>query len=395
MRRNFLTQAPEALAVLSALVVALGLSGNAAVALWIGFHDVLWPVGLSAQLVGFFYLTAGVVSLVGLVAVFPLLGKVLDLTGQPNTGRVGNSRLLALSNHDWDGSIRPLAFVAAAAVAGLYIDLIIVFYSLHFKIRFVWIFSALALLCGCVACVTLPRSWNYLGNGLKAVGISFTLLASATYFWYQRVYLPENTPTGIYYNLTIGSIVQSGRDRLVPVDLTMENESSETALTLGSMVVVSGMYPNQNSSILRILTPISDDNFLFPNAAYSAVLLVQVPDTRIESLHFTITLWYARTTGLTLDDPIRMQEYPRSCPGGTLLEWPIEESQLRSFTEGAQVLYSDWCGDSKNPGGPSTSAWLGTPATTRSSPAATRAFGKQVDVSIRDYTFPLGGDSNP
>ncbi|MGA2830706.1 MAG: hypothetical protein ABSF03_31845, partial [Streptosporangiaceae bacterium] len=52
MRRNFLPQAPEGLAVLLALLVALGLSVNAAVALWIGFHDVLWPVGLSAQLVG-------------------------------------------------------------------------------------------------------------------------------------------------------------------------------------------------------------------------------------------------------------------------------------------------------------------------------------------------------
>jgi hypothetical protein len=387
MRRNFLSQAPEGLAVLLALVVALGLSMNAAVALSIGFHDVLWPVGLSAQLAGFFYFTAGVVSLAGLVAIFPLLGKVLDLTGQPNSGRAGHSRLLALITQDGDSSTRPFAFVAAAAVAGLYIDLIIVFYSLHYRTRYVWIFSALALLCACVACVILPRIWKYLGTGLKAVGTSLTLLASVAHFWYQNVYVPENTPPGIYYDLTLGSIDRSGSDRLVPVHLTMENKSSVTERTLGSMVVVSGMYPNQKSRILSILAPIKYNNFLFPNDAYSTVFLVSVPDPGINALHLMIMLSYTRTTGLTLDNPIPMQKHLQSCPGDKLLEWPIVQSELRIFTEGAQVLYSDWCGDSKVPGGPSISVRMGT--------LAARAFASQVNVSSRDYTFPLGGASNP
>jgi len=395
MRRNFLPQAPEGLAVLLALLVALGLSVNAAVGLWIGFHDALWPVGLSAQFVGLFYFTAGVVSLAGLVAIFPLLGKVLDQTGQPSSGRAGHSRLLALITQNGDSSTRPLAFVAAAAAAGLYIDLIIVFYSFDYRTRYAWMFGALALLCACVACATLPVSWSYLGKGLKAVGISLTVLASAAYFWYQSVYIPENNTSGIYYDLTLGSIVRSGSDRLVSVHLTMENESSVTALTLGSIVVVNGMYPTQKSRILRILTPIDDDSFLFPNATYSDAFLVQVPDPGIESLQFMITLWSTRITGLTLGNPIRMREHLQSCPDGTLLEWPIEEGELRSFTEGAQVLYSDWCGDSKNPGGPSTNAWMGTPATTRPSLTVTRAFAKQVDRSFGDYTFPLGAGSNP
>ncbi len=292
MWKKFPTQAPKGLRVLLALAVALGLSVNAAVALWIGFHDVLWPVGLSAQLVGLFYFAAGVVSLAGLVAVFPLLGKVLDSTGQPgeapdSTGQPGeapdstghpgevpgstgqpkaggarHSRLLALITQD--GGSSPLATVAAAAVAGLYIDLIIVFYSLHYRTLYVWVFGALALFCACLASVTLPESWKFLGRDLKAVGISLAVLGSAAYFWYQSVYIPENTPTGIYYDLTLGSIVRSGSDRLVSVDLTMENESSVTALTLDSMVEVSGMYPNQKSRILLTLAPIKYDNFLFP-----------------------------------------------------------------------------------------------------------------------------------
>lgn len=168
----------------------------------------------------------------------------------------------------------------------------------------------------------------------------------------------------------------------------MENESSVTALTLDSMVEVSGMYPNQKSRILLTLAPIKYDNFLFPNAAYSAVFLVSVPYTGIEALNFVVMLDYAHTTGLMLNNPMSMQQNLQSCPGGKLLKWPIAESELRSFTEGPQALYSDWCGDPKAPGGPSIKAWLATPA-------AARALGSQVNVSSRDYTFPLGGDSKP
>lgn len=396
MWRNFRTQAPKGLRVLLALAVALGLSVNAAVALWIGFHDVLWPVGISAQLVGLFYFAAGVISLAGLVALFLLLGQVLDptgqpgkvpdSTGQPESGRARHNRLLALITQD--GGSSPLATVAAAAVAGLYIDLIIVFYSLQYKTLYVWVFGALALFCACLAGVTLPESWKYLGKGLKAAGISLAVLGSVAYFWYQSVYIPENTPTGIYYDLTLGSIVRSGSDRLVSVDLTMENESSVTALTLDSMVVVSGMYPSQKSRILLAQAPIKYDNFLFPNAEYSAAFLVSVPYSGIEALNFTVMLDYAHTTGLMLNNPIPMQQNLRTCPGDKLLEWPIAESELRSFTEGPQVLYSNWCGDLKASGGPSIKAWLATPA-------AARALGSQVNVSSRDYTFPLGGGSNP
>jgi len=247
-------------------------------------------------------------------------------------------------------------------------------------------FSALALLCACVASGTLPRIWKYLGKGLKAVGISLTALASVVHFWYQSVYVPENTLSGIYYDLTLGPIIRSGSDRLVSVDLTMEDESSVTVRTLESMVVVSGIDPTLKSRILGTpLMAISRNSLLFPNAAYSSVFLVSVPDPGIEALHFEITLYYARTTGLALGRPISIQEHLRSCPGGKSFEWPIEESELRSFTEGAQVLYSDWCADSKVPGGPFVKVELGTPATAR-------AFESQVSTSSRDYVLSFGGN---
>lgn len=418
MRKNFPPQASEGLALLLTLVVAVGLLVNAAVALWVGLHDVLWPVSLSAQVVGFFYLIAGLASLAGFMAIFPLLGKEVDvtdqpasarvghnyllvpvleesacLTGQPDSARVGHNHLARIA-HDLEKSTRQLQFVAAAAVAGLYIDLTIVFYSLHYRTRYVWIFSALAALCACVACLTLIGIWQYLGTVLKAVSILFAGLATVAQFLYQSVYVPENTQVGIDYGLTLGSMAQSRSARLVQVDLTMKDESSATAVTLGSMVVVNGIsYPSKNSmvqknTVLRILQPIQNNNFLFPNDTYSYDFLVVVTDPGIKALNFGLTLYYARTTGLEFRNPIPMREHLWPCPHGQQFEWPIEESQLRNFTEGPQVLYSDWCTDSKVPGAPSVNVRMGTPATES-------AMGSLVNVSSRDYTLTLGGESNP
>jgi len=83
-----------------------------------------------------------------------------------------------------------------------------------------------------------------------------------------------------------------------------------------------------------------------------------------------------------------MQENLWPCPDGKQFEWTIEESELRNFTEGPQVLYSDWCTDSKVPGAPSVNVRMGTPATES-------AMGSLVNVSSRDYTLTLGGESNP
>ena len=388
MRRNFLTHAPEGLALLLALVVALGLTVNAAVALSVGLHDLLWPVSLSAQFAGFFYFTAGLVSLAGLVAVFPLLARALDSSRQPDGARARYGNLLAFAGCDGVNAARPLAFVAGAAVAGLYIDLIIVFYSLHYRTRNVWIFTILALLCGCVACVTLPRIWKNVGRGLKVAGISLTALAAVAQFWYRDVYVPENTQVGIDYGLALGSVARSGSERLVQVDLTMKDESAVTALTLDSMVVVSGIsYPSRKSMILRVLQPIQYNNFLFPQDTYSEDFLVVVRQPAIEVLHFGITLDYVRTTGLTLGNPIPAQAHLRSCPGEKELEWPIKESELRSFTEGPQALYSDSCADPNAAGGPSVNVRMATPA-------AKIAMSSLVSVSSRDYTLTLG-DSNP
>ncbi len=394
MRKNLLRQVPEELVLLLVLllvlVVALGLSVNAAVALSIGSRDVLWPVSLSAQFVGFFYFTAGLASLAGVIAVFPLLGKALALSDQTDGAPADRSALILPGG---ETATRPLPFVAGAVVAGLYIDLVIVFYSFHYKTLYVWIFSVLALLCAGVACLTIPAIWKYLGRGLKTIGILLTTLATVVQFWYQSVYVPENTQVGIDYGLDLGSVVRSGGDSLVPVNLTMEDESPVTALTLGSMVVVSGInYPSGNSTFLQAIHPIDDDSFLFPNDTYSSAFLVVITRPGIDALHLKITLYYARTTGLTLGNalvPTRKQLRP--CPDEKQSEWSIKESNLRTFTEGPQTLYSDWCADSKISGGPFVKVEPGT----RESRAAQNAMKSQVNMLYRDYTIPIGGDSRP
>ncbi len=118
MRRNPMRRVPEGLALIVALVVALSLTVNAAVALTVGLRDTLWPVSLSAQFAGFFFFAAGLMSLAWLVAIFPLLARALGSPGQPDGARAAHGHLVALVVHDGGNAARSLAFVAGAAVAG-------------------------------------------------------------------------------------------------------------------------------------------------------------------------------------------------------------------------------------------------------------------------------------
>jgi hypothetical protein len=143
---------------------------------------------------------------------------------------------------------------------------------------------------------------------------------------------------------------------------------------------------------LQAIHPIEDDSFLFPNDTYSYDFLVVITRPGIDALHLEITLYYARTTGLTLGNalvPTRKQLRP--CPDEKESEWSIKESNLRTFTEGPQMLYSDWCADPKISDGPFVKVGPGT----HESPAAQSAMKSQVNMLYRDYTIPIRGDSRP
>lgn len=344
-RRKFLGSHRRELAYLLGMVLTLVLAVNAAVALWIGFQDLIWPVSLSAQFSGLFLFLAGLASLAGLFGVFPLTRMVVSLTGRDNAGP---NTLGSIAIVIRETSSRSLALVASAALAGLYIDLIIAFYSLHNKTILAFTFIILATFCTCLACVTIPAIWKDLSNGLKAAGIVLTTLGAAAHFWYQSVYAPENVQVGMIYTIAIGSVAQSGSEKLIQVNLTMEDAGSIPEVALGSMMVVSGIsYPSGQTTVLRVMQPIGNDSYFFPNDSFSNDFIVTAkPGTDALSIHLVV--YVALTTKLALDQP-GIQEGIRNCPLGTQSEWYISQSSLRRFTDGTQVLWSDWCPSSVSP----------------------------------------------
>lgn len=334
MRINFLHRRWRGLACLLGLVVlALAMLANAAVAVWIGFQDLLWPVSLSAQFSGLFLFIAGLVSLAGLFGVFPLLRKALALINRKDTGHMAFARPFSFA--------RSFTFVASAAMAGLYIDLTIVFYSLHYKTVLVSAFSVLATVCACSAGITLPVIWKGLSKGLKATGISLALLGALVQFWYQNVYVPENTPVGMIYTVTVGSVVQEGSEKLLQVNLTMEDAGAIPSVDLGSMVIVSGTNNSGHSTILSVMQPFGDDSYFFPDDTISYEFIV-IAGPGIYAVHVELLVDVALTTKLTLDQPGTLEGL-QHCPQGTFSEWYVSVSNLRRFTRGRQVLWSDWC----------------------------------------------------
>ncbi len=362
------------------LIVA-GLAATALFALWIGFQDVAWEVSLAAQILGFFFIVAGGAALVGAAT---LTVKLLP------------SRRWRKTTGD------QLARIAAGAIAGIYVDMTIVVYSFRYQLIIAGVFGALMLNCVFLAFKTLPPAWGIISKGTKGLGITLALLGSAANFWFVSFYLPANTQVGVEYGLSVGPVVRSGGDRLVTLDLTMDNESSVTALTVGSMVVVRGISyagtgnsnvtaqqlkklngraqqqmsvyagslarqqsaggsaaiqnPNiqfddgQSGVVLKILRPIDDNSYLFSNDTFSHYFDVVIPESNIVALDVEIYVQYARVTRLTLSG-----NYPpaikssRSCPDDERSAWNVNQSALVRFTHGNQVLYSYWCADPANP----------------------------------------------
>jgi hypothetical protein len=354
-----------AFARLPYLVVALGMLANAAVALCIGVLDVFSPVTLSAQLIGLSYLIAGLISVSGLVGVFLLFRKTQSFTWLAEIKNADYRRVLARVRGEFT---RPLEIIVGAAVAGLYIDWTIFYYSFHYIIPYVIIFGVLGMLYTCLAGVTLPAIWKDVSRGLKAFGISLAALGAVTQFLYQSVYVPENTPTGMEYSFSVGSQVQSGYGKIIQVHVTMEDEGSVPNAVLGSMVAVSTFkyieesqptkhskkpqttVPIQQFMPIDTFCPIDNGGFLYPNETYSfdRTELIPPADAAI-GIQFTLSLYFVRATWLTLGLPNgtglppQTSDNPCSRTQNTQSEWDTRESHLTHFTQGYQVVYLNWC----------------------------------------------------
>jgi hypothetical protein len=252
----------------------------------------------------------------------------------------------------------------------------------------------------------LPAAWPQVSQYLKGVGISVTVLGAAAGFWFQSFYLPENTQIGIQYGLTVVSVRHLGTSRLVTLDLTMENQSSVTALAVGSMLEVFGLSytktgraeadagtredlqndlknlnlygitanaapnvdlpPNsstiatprdlsigsgeqQQSMPLALIRPVNDDSLLFPDDISSRDFVVTVPEPAVRALDVQIRVQYARTTRLALGYPVDTHLRPRACSYDKRAAWYVSQSALLRFTRGGQIFYSDWCADLNTP----------------------------------------------
>jgi len=352
------------------LSMAVSLAGTALVALRLGLQDMVSKVSLPAQILGAFFIVAGLAASVSAVM---LMVKLRPLR-----------RWRKISDLQ-------VACIAGGAIAGIYVDLTIVLYSFRYQPIKAWLFGALALNCIFLTYLTLPAAWGAISKSVKGVGITVALLGSAANFWFVSFYLPENTQVGIEYGLSLGPVVRSGGDRLVTLDLTMDNKSSVTALTVGSMVVVRGVsYTNaersnatpqqrmfayagslagqpadgsaavqnpniqfdgrQSSVVLTILRPIDDDTYLFSNDTFSHYFNVVIPEGKIVALDVEVYVQYARTTRLTLSGDSRPAiRHDPSCADEEQSTWNVDQSALVRFTHGSQVLHSNWCADPTKP----------------------------------------------
>ncbi len=341
----------------------------AGIAIWLGSQDVLWPVSVTAETLGAFFVVAGTVTLVGavLVAVSGLFPK------------------------DHAAAVAQISYKAAAAVAGLYITLTITVHSFRYEPVKAGLYGALAILCLLLAIHTLPHAWPNITKSVKNIGITLGVLGGVASFWYQSFYLPESTQVGLQYGLSVVSVTPSGHDRIVTLDLTMEDQSSVVALTLGSMVVVSGLtFPkataestpaaqqnmdkyaqdlatpppagappanpnvgssgNPNAVILTVMRPVNNDSFMFPGDTFSRDFDVVVPKSNITTLEINLSILYARTTRLALGTSYRpVIIAPSWCNEDEQASWNINQSALVRYTRGAQIFYSDWCANATSP----------------------------------------------
>ncbi len=337
--------------------VGVILGANAAIALWLGLQDLFSPVSLSAQIVGFFYTAAGALSLYGVFNTFLFYRRVQSGSIQEWAEQCDAHVAISYLRNT---SARPLKFMALAALAGLYIDLTLLFYSFHYRPVIAAFSLVLAIFCACLTRVTMPVLWNDLGRGLKATGLTLAALGAIAQFWYQSVYVPGNTPIGMHHTVTLGSVIRSDGVRYAQVNLATEDAGSVPAVDLASMVIVRGVIPGQERmpalDVAVLTTPAS---FFFPSNTLSNAFLVKITNPKIKALRVIIFVYFARTTWLTLAN--RAVGFEKcyntttyklekscgsqpvlSCPQSMQYQWTAAESSLHNFTQGNWTIYSDW-----------------------------------------------------
>lgn len=350
-------QCPPLGLVARCLVLLIGVPA-AALALWIGVIDLFSPPTLADRLLGILYL---------LVGLFVVLGVCLEF----------------LINH-----IQSRAFALGASIGSIYIYASLADYAWYARPDYARVSGAMAVLSFLlslhlfrrvlVARVSISRIGRVaaVGGGLLGAVTAFGTVA------YQSIYLPENAQVGMETTITVGQpVTGSDGESFVPVQITLQNKASVTAVALTSMVIVTGVsFSGSNSSVsastaqqrevqigqetannpnltfdgtvhetrLAIDRLVGDGSELYGDGdEYQTNLVVPIPrSSRFQQIDVRTQLDYARTARLQLKSSFGNEVI--SVPGCThdiITRWHLRQSQLDTLTHGTQVLLTNWCAD--------------------------------------------------
>jgi hypothetical protein len=346
------------------------------IALLIGVVDTVAPASLPSQLVGLTYLAAGVVATGGAVAVVQRRAPVRQIATVAVLAAAYVWGTLALYAY----ALRPAEAVAGAVLFAV---------TLIAGSRVAGWRSSAGGGPGGAGIADRPGAKQALRLRVSAAAIG-TVIAAAQ-LWYSSVYLPANADVGIAFSVTPGTPLRVSKQlRLVPLQITLQNQSSVGAVALTSMFTVFGVgyqrrghlwrprtdtlikeqaigagalqseqdnnvgfAPGRPETLLAMGRVAGDGRILFPSVAQSTRVVVAVPPG-VNALEVHVQLDYARDTRLQLAgaDPTtglggtpyaRYTTAVADCPHDVIEIRTLRQSLLQRLTRGDQILVTNWC----------------------------------------------------
>ena len=103
---------------------------------------------------------------------------------------------------------------------------------------------------------------------------------------------------------------------------------------------------------MTVLRPIGNASYLYSGARFTKDFVVIVPKQKIDALNVRILVQYVRSTRILFGDDAKIEKKSlTTCQHNEdgRFSWDVGQSNLRTFTNGPLILYSDWCAQLSNP----------------------------------------------
>jgi hypothetical protein len=320
------------------LAVPLLLLGGLAV--WLGIADGFSsPVSLSAQVLGLSYLAVGVAALGAAVALLDTSFATWShaaLVGGVMGSYIGLSLAIRIRHHS-------AGWFAALSVLGL-------------------VSLGLAI----VGAYAIRRSGG-LGRPVKAVAGTASIVLAASNLWYTMIYQPEASAIGIDVTASVGTpYVDRGGTELVPVSLTIRNDSASAVVLLDSKAELTPAYytpppggapglSQAHSRSFDLKTFVHAPFYLQPDASSTYSKVVPLFAAKAETFELIAYYVYAKASQLGFDaltyDKDRTAMVERlgwagghhSCDARGAQVYLLHQSHLQTFTRGRQALVTFSC----------------------------------------------------